>query len=474
MKRFLLLTIFSFWPLTSQAYNFLYIHPTTGRPIGWAPGTTIHYYVDPGPLGRLTNEQARILLAEAMKIWENASPNANVPHFEYAGLLPEDVTKDNYQKYVSLFTCYSDDLTSCRSDAQKDLKTVIVFDDDSTRDSILEKELCRIGGCSASSGARVFSGTSSNPGNIVQGIAVFGSSLGLSSALINQDVMGIFIHELGHLLGLAHTSVNEDAYINDRSGFGKYMPTMFFATTHSNLNTAKSAATLNPDDIAGITTLYPSSTAAANTGTIKGTITKSDGTPMMHVNVIARNIEDPLCESYSFLSGKMCHPDDVVGNCLVDEMSTERSRYSITVPPGTYSIEVEELADSHLRQSFSPFILPDENIAGNAEFWNDGDIADESNTLKSEIYLSAGQTRDNINIVLNRNTAPDDRIKYIPLSSFSAGPGTLCPSQSSTDYAALIGISESSGDTTGEDDGTSHDSGNSQSSTMTGGCSLIY
>jgi len=58
MKQFFFLLLISLFPFTAHAYNFLYIHPTTGRPIGWAPGTTIHYYVDPGPLGRLTNEQA--------------------------------------------------------------------------------------------------------------------------------------------------------------------------------------------------------------------------------------------------------------------------------------------------------------------------------------------------------------------------------------------------------------------------------
>src|SRR3989338_8252 len=112
MKLFILLAgqivvlAASLLPSLSFPYNFLYIHPTSGEPITWEPGTTIEYYLDPGDLGRLTNDQAHTLLQEAMKIWEEASPYAQVPHFEFAGYLPEDVTGENYGDYVSLFQCY--------------------------------------------------------------------------------------------------------------------------------------------------------------------------------------------------------------------------------------------------------------------------------------------------------------------------------------------------------------------------------
>ena len=86
------------FPSPLSAYNFLYIHQTKGTPIKWDNTKPIRYYLDPGKLGRLTNEQAHTLLKEAMKIWENASLNAKVPHFEFAGYLPEDVNGTNYQK----------------------------------------------------------------------------------------------------------------------------------------------------------------------------------------------------------------------------------------------------------------------------------------------------------------------------------------------------------------------------------------
>ena len=159
--RLILLGFLLLSPIPAFAYNFLYIHPTTGKPIKWDNTQTIQYYLDPGPWGSLTNDQAHILLKEAMKLWETASPDANPPKFEFAGNLPEDVDGTNYQKYVSLFKCYADDLSACQSDAQKDLKTVIIFDNDN---SILENELCRIGGCGASSGETSESDSSFLPG----------------------------------------------------------------------------------------------------------------------------------------------------------------------------------------------------------------------------------------------------------------------------------------------------------------------
>lgn len=39
------------------AYNYLYVEQDTGDPIGWEPGTTIEYQLDPGDAGLLTNEQ---------------------------------------------------------------------------------------------------------------------------------------------------------------------------------------------------------------------------------------------------------------------------------------------------------------------------------------------------------------------------------------------------------------------------------
>ncbi len=444
-------------PQISYAYNFLYIHPTTGEPIGWEPGTTIHYYLDPGPLGRLTNEQAHTLLKEAMKIWENASPNADVPHFEFAGYLPEDVDGTNYGEYVSLSRCYEDDLDSCPSQAQKDLKTVIVFDEDS---SILKQKLCAITPCSALAGPFVFSGSSSNPENITQGIYVLGSYAGLETTKINL-VMGLMLHEVGHLLGLGHTVINENATLNDLEGYGKYIPTMYYAASSSNLNAAKSELTLNPDDIAGISVLYPSPNFNQNTAIIEGQILTSDEGPMPHVNVVARDINDPLCNTYSYLSGRQCEPSE---NSMGQQICREdNSNFFIALPPGTYTLEVEEIAGVNLARTYAPGLIND-FIFGDAEFWNENDQSDESNVLFSSFTLMAGERRGNMDIILNNNAVTDDRIRYLSLDNYTHNSETTCSDIAPINYASLIDIDESNDAANGNE---------LPSTGSTGGCSLI-
>lgn len=420
MKRlhWIVVSFVSLISLPSFAYNFLYIHPTTGEPIRWDNTQTIKYYLDPKPPGLLTNEQTQALLEEAMKIWENASLNANAPRFEFAGYLPEDVNGTNYQKYVSLGQCYTDDLDSCASEAQKNLQTVIVFDEDG---SILSNELCRITACVASAGAKVFSGSAQNTGNIVQGIAVFG---------VGAMDTRIIVHEIGHLLGLAHS------YVNLQMGDERYLPIMMSPNP-----------TLNPDDIAGISVLYPSDSFETETATIKGQILKSDGTPMIHVNVIARNVDDPLCEVYSYLSGRFC---EYATSSLCETGGTagyDDSSYTISsLPPGSYTLEVEEVADDGLAITIAPGLI-DPFIYGDAEFWNDGDAVSEDHLTSSVITLAAGETRENVDIILNRSEVTDDRIKFIPLDTFTPGPGTRCPEDDSGDASGTTDTidSESAG-----------------------------
>jgi len=411
-----------------EAYNFTYIHPTTGKPLSWGIKKTITYYLDPGPFGNLTNDQMHTLVKEAMKLWSGVNPN--VPRFKFGGFLPEDVDGTNYKKYATIFPCYKETLSECETQAQKDLKTVIIFDDDAK----ITSGLCRISGCSAIAGPRVFEGNQEKPGNFLQGIFVMNSlffSVGNSKGS-TDEVVGTILHELGHLLGLAHTGTNQQ--INLEGEDLKHLESTMFSRGNG-----PDQATLNPDDIAGINVLYPPDTFSKDFGTIKGKITKSDGKPMIDVNVTARNVDDPLCQVYSFITGRSCGVLSA-SKCLLIKDQLDFG-YSINaLSPGTYTIEVEEL-DSDLAFSIAPGLV-DPFMSGDAEFWNENDQANESATTSTTITLKAGETRENIDIVLNRSKVTDDRVKYLPLSTFKSGSETQCLKKPIIDYAKLIGVKE--------------------------------
>jgi hypothetical protein len=160
---------------------------------------------------------------------------------------------------------------------------------------------------------------------------------------------------------------------------------------------------------------------------------------MMHANVVARNTTDPLCEAYSMLSGRMCEHKTIINtDCINDDGNFSFS----SLPAGSYTLEVEEVVDdaNNAGLAVAPGVL--EELAGDAGFLTDSNQTTESYLSASTITLTGGETKDNVNITLDRSTVTSNRIQYIPLSIFTPSPGINCPEKPTTDYAALIGINE--------------------------------
>src|SRR5262249_40513355 len=151
-------------------------------------------------------------------------------------------------------------------DPQKNLQTIIIFDDDGS----IKDTLCSIYECEAAADATVFDGSQANPGNIRQGFIILGLLNGGNVKGTINKWEAVILHEVGHLLGLAHPSVNQEIFIDDNVSMFNLMPTMIPGLTD------ESTAVLNPDDIAGINSLYPPTASPTDLATIKGEVLKSD------------------------------------------------------------------------------------------------------------------------------------------------------------------------------------------------------
>jgi hypothetical protein len=128
-------------------------------------------------------------------------------------------------------------------------------------------------------------------GQIVESDIFFNSTFPWSTAASGEtgrfDVESIALHEIGHLHGLAHSALGETEI---RPGGRRVLgaEAVMFPIAFTAGSTADRR--LRPDDVAGITDIYPrsSNTAAARLGSVTGTVTKN-GAGVLGAHVVAFN-----------------------------------------------------------------------------------------------------------------------------------------------------------------------------------------
>lgn len=184
-------------------------------------------------------------------------------------------------------------------------------------------------------GATSFMIDSTN-GAIVEADIFFNSRFAWSVAAAGApgrvDLESVALHELGHLLGLSHSAVGETDQPSS-SGSRRVIASgaIMFPIAMSSGTIAE--RTLHPDDIAGISDLYPTDAVLNGTGAIVGRVTRN-GQGVLGAHVLAFNPESGV-----LIANFSLNPQ---GEFVIARL-----------PPGPYVLRVEPVDDADPESFFS-------------------------------------------------------------------------------------------------------------------------
>ncbi len=290
--RWLVAGLLALAALGAQAGGPRVVCASNNAPIKF-PGTgTVNLNYDLGPLGARSKAQADAFVTSSVAIWSNV-PTATFV-FGRGQDLGEDVTTANLTTYYP----------NTAANTADGLNPVIYDTDGSiidaifgvgTKNNLLGFATTRFANCLYTEGAIFVSGFK----------PVSDTTLGV-----------VFAHEVGHLIGLDHTQLDNSQGI---ASTGNY-PLMYPIAN-------RTSVTLHEDDIAAVSLLYPEPALSTVYGQITGTFVQADGlTPVRGANLWAA--ETTTGKVYSVVS---------------DYLKQNTGFFRMLLPAGTYTLHAEAI-----------------------------------------------------------------------------------------------------------------------------------
>ena len=246
-------------------------------------------------------------------------------------------------------------------------------------------------------------------GHIVEATAVMNGWNVHDNDIEGRQVAGVFTHEFGHAINLSHSQVNGHlAYQSstyapqypgpkdcvaplhrydhpDEPGVSRADPaiieTMFPFLRHADVGGIEQSTIDHPDDIASISNLYPTADYLATRGAISGVLRLKDGTTQYAgINVIARNVDNPLFDAMS----------DMTGSQTQGQLGPDGRFTLANLTPGAkYHVYIEQITSGG-------YPTTPQALVSQAEYWNTAESRDPVADAKCDatpITAEAGSTQ---------------------------------------------------------------------------------
>jgi hypothetical protein len=340
----------------AAAYVQFAFQNSSGSVVELAFGSsTIEYYVDGGGTGT-AGADATTLTLGAFSYWNNITTSDLT--LQLAGRTAGDITTNSIVTIADPFfgETYDADLTL----------NEVIFDADA---GILNKFF---GGTPGLLGIALPQSDETTGRIVKANFIIFPTNLDLSTQTGRDQLVIVLAHEAGHTVGFAHTPTAPDNPSADPTHTPVMYPFLVADTT-----------VLQPDDIALVSSVYPSSTASSTFGRVTGSVRSGTGEGLFGAVVELFSSSNTTLPVLGVLSGAGQVPGSF--------------SYSIDgVPPGIYYARIETVDINFDKRRIGGIYesaavnFPIEIYLNSTEF-----------ASARTITVSAGQTSSNVNFGLS-------------------------------------------------------------------------